>query len=155
MYNLAKVYYEHYGNLSILASFKTINGYEKDDKGISLGSWINTQRKAYSAYRSEKITENHIFLLDSIGMIWISPKKDQKLQYEKIDESNFTRKNIELLNRMRTYLNNFDDSCSSSKEEIEQGFLEQLNTSPRKNNMRLCFIMNNNLNLYFPKLEDY
>lgn len=88
-------------------------------------------------------------------MIWISPKKDQKLQYEKIDESNFTRKNIELLNRMRTYLNNFDDSCSSSKEEIEQGFLEQLNTSPRKNNMRLCFIMNNNLNLYFLKLEDY
>ena len=40
MYNLAKAYYEHHGNLEIPARFKTINGYEYDENGINLGYWI-------------------------------------------------------------------------------------------------------------------
>ena len=32
-YNLAKSYYEHYGNLEVPYNFKTINGYDYDENG--------------------------------------------------------------------------------------------------------------------------
>ncbi len=45
MYELAKKYYEHHGNLEVPRKFKTNNGYEYDENGkINLGQWINTQR---------------------------------------------------------------------------------------------------------------
>ena len=46
-YNLAKMYYEHYGNLEVPVKFKTTNGIDYDEKGIALGTWISTQRHAY------------------------------------------------------------------------------------------------------------
>ena len=46
MYNYAKKYYEHHGDLEVLVKFKTNNGYEYDENGtINLGQWIFTQRK--------------------------------------------------------------------------------------------------------------
>ena len=45
MYELAKAYYEHHGNLEIPMKFKTINGYEPEENGVNLGTWIYTQRK--------------------------------------------------------------------------------------------------------------
>ena len=66
-YNLAKAYYAHYGNLEILQNFKTINGYEYDEKGIKLGSWINAQRQAYKGNKG-KLTKEKIELLKEIGM---------------------------------------------------------------------------------------
>ena len=45
-YNLAKVYYETYGNLEIPQSFKTFNGKDYDENGVALGKWIVTQRKS-------------------------------------------------------------------------------------------------------------
>ena len=45
-YNLAKVYYETYGNLEIPQSFKTFNGKDYDENGVALGTWIVTQRKS-------------------------------------------------------------------------------------------------------------
>lgn len=45
-YNLAKKYYEHYHNLEVPQTFKTINGYDKDDDGYNLGVWIANQRSA-------------------------------------------------------------------------------------------------------------
>jgi len=44
MYELAKVYYEHYGNLEIKISFRTKNGYEYDESGYKLGAWLSQQR---------------------------------------------------------------------------------------------------------------
>ena len=45
-YDLAKVYYEHHGNLEVPAKFKTNNGYEYDENGtINLGQWISNQRQ--------------------------------------------------------------------------------------------------------------
>ena len=44
-YELAKAYYEKNGHLFIPYSFKTINGYEYDENGIALGTWIAKQRK--------------------------------------------------------------------------------------------------------------
>ena len=67
-YALAKAYYEHYGNLEIPRTFKTVNGYEYDGNGIALGPWINTQRNAYKGQSSRRITEEKIDLLSQIGM---------------------------------------------------------------------------------------
>ena len=69
-YVLAKKYYEYHGNLEVPSRFKTKNGYEYDKYGVRLGRWISTQRNAYNGTCINKITENQIKLLDSIGMRW-------------------------------------------------------------------------------------
>ena len=46
MYEYAKKYYEHHGDLEVSARFKTNNGYEQSENGkITLGQWIYTQRR--------------------------------------------------------------------------------------------------------------
>mgnify|MGYP004524839931 CR=1 FL=1 len=67
MYELTKKYYEHYGNLKIPHSFKTINGYETDEKGYSLGFWIVKQRVKY---KKGTLSEDKIKKLEEIGMIF-------------------------------------------------------------------------------------
>ena len=57
-YELAKAYYEHYHNLEVPYDFKTKNGYDSDEKGIALGSWIYRQRKAYQG--QDKLSLIHI-----------------------------------------------------------------------------------------------
>ena len=74
-YNLAKAYYEHYGNLEISARFKTINGYDYDENGVALGTWIGAQRQDF-----DKLTEEQINLLNKIGMRW--EKIDRVQQWE-------------------------------------------------------------------------
>ena len=69
-YNLAKSYYEHHNNLEIPQSFKTKNGYEYDENGVSLGHWIFNQRKAYKGMGTSKLTKEQIELLNQIGMRW-------------------------------------------------------------------------------------
>ena len=77
-YELAKTYYEHYGNLEIPLRFKTFDGINetKDENGINLGQWISTQRKAYKGKGKSKITEEQIELLNKIGMRWVSFDKE-------------------------------------------------------------------------------
>lgn len=126
-YNLAKSYYQHNGNLQIPENFKTINGYEYDEKGIKLGIWIKNQRKAYKGQGTCKITDNQIKLLEEIKMVWFSNSSDQKLQSEIINERNKTKKQIEILNRLRSYLNTLDENKAYSKEEINLGVVKKLN----------------------------
>ena len=65
MYEYAKKYYEHYGNLKVLAKFKTNDGFTRDENGvIHLGEWIWKQRKNTSPESDRGI------LLTKIGMIW-------------------------------------------------------------------------------------
>ena len=46
MYEYAKIYYEHHGNLEVPQHFKTNDGYTKSDNGtISLGMWVANQRQ--------------------------------------------------------------------------------------------------------------
>ena len=78
MYELAKKYYAHHGNLNVPNSFKTINGYEYDENGVTLGSWINTQRVAkkrgtLSQEREEKLL--------AIGMVF-DVRKNKSLIYD-------------------------------------------------------------------------
>lgn len=126
-YNLAKIYYEHNGNLKIPQSFKTINGYEYDKGGIALGIWIHTQRQAYNGQGGHKITEEQIKLLESIGMKWFNNNVNYKSQSEKINENNIVRKKIEILNRVRSYLNELDGTTLLNKNELNKGLLYKLN----------------------------
>ena len=64
-YNIAAAYYEHNGNLEIPEKFKTLNGYEHDENGINLGTWLATQRQSY---KKEKLSPERINLLKTIGM---------------------------------------------------------------------------------------
>ena len=73
MYDLAKKYYEHHGNLKISHSFKTINGYETDEKGYKLGFWISKQR---INYKNGTLSEDRIEKLEEIGMIFENVYKD-------------------------------------------------------------------------------
>ena len=127
-YKLAKAYFEHNGNLEIPIDYKTLNGYEYTEEGIALGAWLNTQRKAYKGQGSNKITENQIKLLEEIRIKWfLKVGTDKKSQEEVITEKNSKRKQIEMLNRVRSYLNTLDESEVLSKEEINQGMMDVLN----------------------------
>ena len=90
-YKLAKVYYEHYGNLEIPIKFKTINGYEYDENGASLGMWISTQKQSFKGQANNKLDEKQIKLLNQIGMKWFSDNIDIKFQKEEINEKNKKR----------------------------------------------------------------
>ena len=77
-YKLAKIYYEHYGNLEVSVNFKTINGYDYDENGIALGRWIDVQRQAYKGNTANKITEEQIELLRQIGMRFETKNKEEE-----------------------------------------------------------------------------
>ena len=127
-YNLAKVYFEHHGNLEIPYHYKTLNGYEYTEEGIALGRWIANQRQTYKGYNTQKITETQIKLLEKIRIKWfLKVGTDKKSQEEVITEENIKRKQIEMLNRVRSYLNTLDESEVLSKEEINQGMMDRLN----------------------------
>ena len=127
-YSLAKAYFKHNGNLEISQSYKTLNGYEYAEEGIALGAWLNTQRQAYKGVGTCKITEEQIKLLEEIRIKWfLKVGTDKKSQEEVITEENIKRKQIEMLNRVRTYLNTLDESEVLSKEEINQGMMDVLN----------------------------
>ncbi len=126
-YILAKAYYEYHRNLNIPRNFKTTNGYEYDEEGIKLGIWISIQRQAYKGQVTNKLTEQQIKLLEKIEMKWFENNVDKKLQSEIINEQNKKKKQIEILNRVRSYLNTLDENKIYSKEEINLGFVKKLN----------------------------
>ena len=76
-YNLAKAYFNHYGDLEIPISFKTTNGHEYDENGIALGKWIDSQRQAYNGNGHCKIEKAQIKLLKEIGMRFETVNKNE------------------------------------------------------------------------------
>ena len=74
-YRLARTYYKHYGNLEIPARFKTINGYEYDESGIALGSWIRQQK---TDFRDGILKEERKNKLEQLGMKFGVSIKDQQ-----------------------------------------------------------------------------
>ena len=115
-------------NRLISQKFKTVNGYEEDENGIALGTWISTQRQAYYGKGERMITEERVKLLEDIGMKWyIFDKKDDNYQEEIIINGNTNRKQIEILNRVRSFLNKYSGDSLPTKEEINYGILNELN----------------------------
>lgn len=74
-YDLAKIYYGHYGNLLVPVTFKTSNGYEYDANGIALGTWVRNLRK-----REEKLDWDKKKDLLAIGMVFDLRKNKEKKQ---------------------------------------------------------------------------
>lgn len=87
-YNLAKIYYEHYGNSNILSTFKTLNGYEFCEEGFFLGKWLSNQRQSYKGIGTFGITEEKIRRLEEIKIRWFTANGDLKFQKEEINHKN-------------------------------------------------------------------
>lgn len=78
-FELASIYYKHYGHLNISQRFKTKKGYEYDENGNALCVWIAAQRIAYRNRKIPKeerrdtkgsLTDERVKLLNGIRMIW-------------------------------------------------------------------------------------
>lgn len=125
-YSLAKIYYEHYGNSNIPSTFKTLNGYEFCEEGFFLGKWLSNQRQSYKGIGTFGITEEKIRRLEEIKIRWFTENCDLKLQKEDVNQNNKNQKQIEILNRVRSFLVQYDSEQLPSKEEVNQKFLNEL-----------------------------
>ena len=67
MYDYARKYFEEYGNLEVPKRYRSSDG-------VSLGMWIDTQRRVYSGKVSGNLSDTQIEKLDKIGMRWDSYK---------------------------------------------------------------------------------
>ncbi len=126
-YNLAKIYYEHYGNFEIPRTFKTINGIDYDEEGVQLGRWISTQSQKFKGKIDSKLTQEQIKLLEKIEMKWFSDNMDYRLQDETITDKNIRTKQIEIINRFYSVLNSFNEEELPTKEEFNNKILCKLN----------------------------
>ena len=97
-YGLAKKYYEHHGDLQIPYSFKTKNGYERDDAGTNLGTWLNTQRKNYINLSKEKQE-----LLNKIGFGLEKKAKSWEYMYKLAGEYYSHHGNLKVPENFKTY----------------------------------------------------
>ena len=99
-YNLAKVYYETYGNLEIPQSFKTFNGKDYDENGVALGKWINTQRQNKKNGTLSRERENLLLQIgmrfDSKNLSWEEMYALAKVYYE-------TYGNLEISRNFKTF----------------------------------------------------
>lgn len=71
-YKIAKEYKNEYGNLLVPQKYKTANNQ-------NLGFWISTQRRYYL---NNKLSDEQIEMLESIGMIWSIHDKQWDDMYE-------------------------------------------------------------------------
>ena len=65
MFGLAKSYYDEHGDLLVPRMYRAA--------GMSLGLWVETQRKARRRQIPASLTEERAARLDSIGMVWENP----------------------------------------------------------------------------------
>lgn len=66
-YELARAYYNKYGNLNISRKFKTSDGITFDEYGYPLGEWLTTQKKKY---KSNTLSLDQIKALEKIKITW-------------------------------------------------------------------------------------
>ena len=123
MYELAKAYYEYYGDLKIGYHFETNNGIDHNKGELKLGRWISQQR--YN-YRTNKISRDRINKLNQIGMDWMALEISEKQMKEIITSKNLKRKRTIVQNILLSALENYDTTTLLSKEEINQGFMTEL-----------------------------
>ena len=72
-YELAKAYYEEYGNLNIPSKYRA--------DGVWLAKWVNEQKQVYAGKRSGKVLrEDQVRRLEEIGMEWGRRKVDEQIQ---------------------------------------------------------------------------
>ncbi len=164
-YNLAKDYFNKFGNLLIPFSYEIII----DGKIYRLGHWIHNQRKAYWGYYGYRLTTIQIDMLNEIGMQWQlkSNKKEENYYDDKktsgvdektdfsLKESNNTKikgelqmKNEETGKQIRD-TNEFYSMFNGNVQDVDY-IIENLISEKQKDEIRVGFY------LEFPyyKVED-
>ncbi len=84
-YELAKAYYEHYGNLIIPRNFTTNDGYTYDEKGeVKLGNWLNKQRQMFKnlPFSKQQLLQSIDIALNPLEDQWQRNYKLAKAYYE-------------------------------------------------------------------------
>ena len=71
MYELARIYFIHYGSLNMSSDFKTKDGFTYSDNGENLGKWLNQQR---TYYKSGILYKDRELKLREIGVTFNNPK---------------------------------------------------------------------------------
>lgn len=72
-YELAKAYYEHFGNMHMTKKFKTSDGFTYDENGVNLRNWINYQIKNCDP------DSEHGRLLGELGVTFNVKKTNQEI----------------------------------------------------------------------------
>ena len=163
VYELAKNYYEHYGNLLIPWKFKTTNGYEYDEKGVKLGVWINTQRKKYDdlSVEKKKKLEEISFVQNAHEIKWLEMYSLAKKYYDHYGNLlishlfkttngyEFDEAGEKLGSWLRSQKYSYDSLSDEQKKMLEKiGFVKSLNDSKWQKMYELAkayFIHYNNL----------
>ena len=125
MYEIAKKYYEQYGNLDVVTTCRVliendkINIINKDDlkykDAMHLGEWINSQRRVKKGQSTTKLNEERVEKLNQIGMIW--EPKEHKFITKTITPSNSDKIKKELDKRFNDLLEQMEDN----KQTLENG----------------------------------
>ena len=85
-------------------------------------------------YKTRDLSFEQISKLENIGMIWFAKNTDNKLQVQQITDKNTMKKQKEILNRMKSLLNNIEIKEISSKDDINninKQFIDRLNNKKR------------------------
>ncbi len=91
-YNLAKAYYTKYGDLNVPQKFKTFNGIDYDENGITLGRWLSHQRQTFFGKGTGKqFTEEQISLLKEIGMVFGNVNLDKWMSNYNLAKAYYTK----------------------------------------------------------------
>ena len=123
-------------NVEIKWLDKAIESIEKQNYKnweICIADDCSTKQEVREHLSAMKNSRIKIKLLEKIRMKWfLKVGTDKKSQEEIITEKNSKRKQIEMLNRVRTYLNTLDESEVLSKKEINQGMMDVLNNKIKR-----------------------
>lgn len=119
-YDLLKDYKEEHDNINV--------PYKYEINEIKLGSWLANQKTSYKGLCSTKITNEHIRLLNELGIDW-SIKDTIFLNSEITDMNEY---NIIMLNRMKSLLKDLkleevnEIDSKETQEEIEKIIVKRI-----------------------------
>ncbi len=105
IYKLSKKYFEYHNNLEVPYYFKTINGYEYDENGYNLGTWIINQRKWYKKIEDKNKNIDQILkidLLNNINMIWNCKEYNFEKMYSLLKKYMNYHKNYKIPKNFKT-----------------------------------------------------
>ena len=91
-YLAAKEFYDMYGHLKIPKGYTT-------PTGLTVGSWIQTQRKVYTGKATGILTEEMIERLNAIGMIWDVNSNNWQNAYEELCDYHKKYGNLDIVAR--------------------------------------------------------
>lgn len=101
-FTLAKIYFEHKGNLEVSSSFKTLDGYTYNRDGYKLGYELSKIRKKYE---KDSLSQFDIERYSSIGMRWErTNKNDVWFSYFNLAKIYFENKgNLRIPSKFNTF----------------------------------------------------